>query len=108
MGNIPDSSQRIARNTSYPTVFFADTVTVGTTITQVYNVNKSGWITIKAHADNAASVTVGTSAITASDGYVLAAGEEVTIEHNKLSDIYAIHGDQSDIYVHIIGSYQDN
>ena len=108
MGNIPDSSQRIARNTSYPTVFFAETVTVGTSITQVYNVNKSGWITIKAHTSNSAGVTIGTSAITASDGYVLAAGEEVTIEHNKLSDIYVITGDQGDHYIHIIGSYQDN
>lgn len=108
MGNIEDFGKRTARNTSYPTVLFADKITVGTTATQLYNVNKSGWITIKADADNAADVTIGNALVAADDGYALSADQEVTIEHNKLSDIYAIHGDQSDIYVYIIGSYQDN
>jgi len=108
MGTSLDPQQRIVKNTAYPTVLFADKITVGTTATQLYNVAKSGWITIKADAENSAEVTIGTALVAADDGYVLSADQEVTIEHNKLSDIYAIHGDQSTNYVYIIGSYKDS
>jgi len=103
---IADVIQRITRNTNYPTVFFADSVTVGATEVQVLAINRSGWITIKAATDNADEITIGTSGVTDGDGYVLQPDEEVTVEHNKLSDIYAISG-TADQEIHIIGSYKD-
>jgi len=117
MGTVHDSQQRIVRNTAYPTVAFADSFIVHEYPTQAYNANKPGWITLKADADNTVIITVGTYLVASDDGYVLEADQEVTIEHNKLSDIYCIiptppklppgWGDPDPI-IHIIGSYQDN
>ena len=107
MGRLIDNVlQWIGRNTSYTTVFFADAVAIGDTRVQVYNVDRAGWITIKAATDNADEITIGTSAVADGDGYVLQPDEEVTIEHNKLSDIYAISGTAAQ-EISIIGSYKD-
>jgi len=96
----------ITTNTNYPDTPFGDKLTVGTTRVQIMGaLAKGGWLTIKADAANTDSVWVGTVTVADEDGYLLAAGDEITVESDNLGEWYIIGGAAGQVY-YIIGAYK--
>lgn len=89
--------------TSYPTNFFSTKTTLGLVALQILPTSGAGWITIKAHPDNADNITVGNSTVVAGSSFELQPGEAVSMEHSNLSQIYLISATTGMIF-YIIGS----
>jgi len=75
-------------NSDYPNIPFSARLTPDTE-THVANYAYPGYVTIKAHADNAGEVYVGPTGLGAGNGR-LAAGESLAYELDDLSTLYAL------------------
>ena len=106
IAGIETDVETITTNTNYPDTPFGDKLTVGTTRAQIMGaLAKGGWLTIKADAANTDSLWVGTVTVADEDGYLLAAGDEITVESDNLGEWYIIGGAAGQVY-YIIGAYK--
>lgn len=78
-------------NNALPTTFYTghtSTVTAGTRVTLASSQALTSGVRVKALAANAGTIYVGTVAVTSSNGYNLAAGDECFIEVANLATVY--------------------
>lgn len=87
-----------------PTLPYSTQVTVGTSAAALPDQELlSGGAVLKADATNAGTVYIGTTSVTTSNGFALAAGESVPVSIKNLETIGAI-ASQASQKLHILGS----
>lgn len=90
-------------NTDYPNTPFSARITANTA-TQIANYAYPGYVTIKAHGDNAGNVFVGPAGLTPASGQ-LAPGESVAYEAADLSTLWAINA-AAGYVIDVFGAYR--
>lgn len=105
---LPGSSDGglVIREAPLATLVFGQTTvtTAGTAVTLLGGAQTTGTITIKALDANAGNIYVGDSGVTSANGFILAAGEAVSIAHDHASDNIFIDSDNNGEGVSYIGS----
>lgn len=85
--------------TAYTGLLISEKIELPITAVQVAEGYGAGWLTLKAHPDNAGNVTVGGVGITAAAGFELVPGEALSLEHSPLSAVYIIGTEHDFVYV---------
>jgi hypothetical protein len=89
----------------YPVKLFSKTIIVRTERMPVFEEGGAGWITIRAYSRNTDVIVIGNPDIDPRNGFNLYKNESITIEHNRLSEIYVVSPVEGQI-CSIIGNFK--
>jgi hypothetical protein len=97
---------KYAYNTKYPETLISYTLDPDTSVeAQLFNLQKGGWLTVKAPSTNTGSVFIGGDDVNNTDGYLEASGEQ-TFEIDDLSKLWVLATTPGDKII-VFGAYKD-